>query len=65
MATLSSKIGYYLDAAGWISDLYCARGYPPSVVRKWTKDHVMNRWNKCTADIIGGNDSSSGLENPL
>lgn len=44
LATLSSTIEHYSDAIGDLRSLYVARGYPPDLVKKWTRENYGIRW---------------------
>ena len=44
LATLSSKVEHYQEAIKELYYLYVARGYPPDLVSKWTKEHISKRW---------------------
>ena len=46
LATLSSKSEHYLEALVDLRRLYCGRGYPPDLVRKWLKENTSKRWEQ-------------------
>ena len=44
MAVLSSTPVNYVQALEDLQSIYIARGYPPDLVRRWTKDNITKRW---------------------
>lgn len=44
LATSSSKVEHYQEAITELYYLYVVRGYPPDLVKKWTKEHISKRW---------------------
>ena len=44
MAVLSSNPENYRSALSDLQSIYIGRGYPVTLVRKWTKDNIVKRW---------------------
>lgn len=44
VAMLSSKVEHYQEVITELYYLYVARGYPPDLVLKWTKEYISKQW---------------------